>query len=71
MYYGDLDPRLGGDKILSVQDYVAEMSAQTALGDPRRKFKTIRNVPHLGIICELMSWIPHSQDTTLPWLSRV
>ncbi|KAI4854143.1 hypothetical protein E4T44_00376 [Aureobasidium sp. EXF-8845] len=35
MYYGDLDPRFGGDKTVSVQDYVAEMSAQTALGDSR------------------------------------
>ena len=41
MYYGDLDPRLGGDKIVPVQDYVAEMSAQTALGDSRREFKTV------------------------------
>lgn len=40
MYYGDLDPRLGGDKIVSVQDYVAEMSSQTALGDPRRESPT-------------------------------
>jgi hypothetical protein len=55
MYYGDLDPRLGGDNIVSVQDYVAEMSAQTALGDSRRKFKTIRHVPHFGIRCELES----------------
>ncbi|KEQ69420.1 hypothetical protein M436DRAFT_55705, partial [Aureobasidium namibiae CBS 147.97] len=37
MYYGDLDPRLGGDKIVPVQDYVAEMSSQTALGDSHLK----------------------------------
>ncbi|KAH0174879.1 hypothetical protein KCU67_g542, partial [Aureobasidium melanogenum] len=32
MYYRDLDPLLG-DKIVFVQDYVAGMSSQTALGD--------------------------------------
>jgi len=41
MYYGDLDPRLGGDKIVSVQDYVAEMSSHTALGDSRRESNTM------------------------------
>lgn len=39
MLYGELDPQLG-DKIISVQDYVAEMSSQTALGDLRRKYRT-------------------------------
>ncbi|KAH0334014.1 hypothetical protein KCU81_g9625, partial [Aureobasidium melanogenum] len=36
MYYGELDPSLG-DKIVSVQDFVAAMSAQTSLGDSRLK----------------------------------
>lgn len=30
MYYGDSDPRLDGDKTVSVHDHVAEMSAHTA-----------------------------------------
>jgi hypothetical protein len=41
MYYGDLGPRFGGDKIVPVQDYVAEMSAHTTLGDSRREYKAI------------------------------
>ncbi|KAI4782588.1 hypothetical protein E4T52_02500 [Aureobasidium sp. EXF-3400] len=36
MYYRDLDPLLG-DKIVFVQDYVAGMSSQTALGDTHLK----------------------------------
>ncbi|KAG9858224.1 hypothetical protein KCU98_g11033, partial [Aureobasidium melanogenum] len=36
MYYRELDPSLG-DKIVSVQDYVTEISSQTALGDSRLK----------------------------------
>ncbi|KAI5272467.1 hypothetical protein E4T47_04355 [Aureobasidium subglaciale] len=36
MFYGELDPHLG-DKTAPVEDFIAEMSAKTALGDARLK----------------------------------
>jgi hypothetical protein len=36
MFYGELDPKLG-NKTVSAEEFVATMSAQTALGDHRRE----------------------------------
>ena len=45
MFYGELDPKLG-DKIVPAEEFIAIMSAQTALGDHRR---TSAHSPHTQI----------------------